>query len=129
MDLMTLSCIAAFSPLVGAALAGFLGWKLGRTFAHTVTIASVAISFIASVMVFMQVADGAHLDASLYTWLSGDGWNLHVGFLIDRLTVTMMCVVTFVSLMVHIYTIGYMADDPGLPAFSSPTSRSLHLLR
>jgi NADH-quinone oxidoreductase subunit L len=117
MDLMTLSCIAAFSPLVGAALAGFLGWKLGRTFAHTVTIASVAISFIASVIVFMQVSNGAHLDASLYTWLSGDGWNLHVGFLIDRLTVTMMCVVTFVSLMVHIYTIGYMADDPGYQRF------------
>jgi len=62
MDLFTLSCIAAFSPLVGAALAGFLGWKLGRTFAHTVTIASVAISFVASAMALVQVLHGATLD-------------------------------------------------------------------
>ena len=117
MDLMTLSCVAAFSPLVGAILAGFLGWKLGRAFAHTVTIASVAISFVASMMILMQVADGARMDSEVYTWLTGDGWKFEVGFLIDRLTVTMMCVVTFVSLMVHVYTIGYMADDPGYQRF------------
>ncbi|HTS85140.1 MAG TPA: NADH-quinone oxidoreductase subunit L, partial [Usitatibacter sp.] len=117
MDLMTLSCVAAFSPLVGAILAGFLGWKLGRAFAHSVTIASVAISFVASMMILGQVVDGAHLDSEVYTWLSGDGWKLQVGFLVDRLTVTMMCVVTFVSLMVHVYTIGYMADDPGYQRF------------
>src|SRR3954469_5035669 len=119
MDLFTLSCIAAFSPLVGAALAGFLGWKLGRTFAHTVTIASVAISFVASAMALTQVLHGATLDREVYTWLAGDGWRLQVGFLVDRLTVTMMCVVTFVSLMVHVYTIGYMADDPGYNRFFS----------
>jgi NADH-quinone oxidoreductase subunit L len=117
MDLFTISCIAAFSPLVGATLAGFLGWKLGRTFAHTVTIASVTISFIASVAALLQVYDGARLDAEVYTWLAGEGWKLQVGFLVDRLTVTMMCVVTFVSLMVHVYTIGYMADDPGYQRF------------
>src|SRR5687768_400291 len=117
MDLMTLSCIAAFAPLVGAILAGFLGWKLGRTFAHTVTIASVAISFVASLAALWQVWGGARLDAEVYTWLAGDGWRLQVGFLVDRLTVTMMCVVTFVSLMVHVYTIGYMADDPGYQRF------------
>ena len=117
MDLMTLSCVAAFSPLVGAILAGFLGWKLGRGFAHTVTIASVAISFAASVVVLMQVMNGAHLDAEVYTWIAGNGWKMQVGFLVDRLTVTMMCVVTFVSLMVHVYTIGYMADDPGYQRF------------
>ncbi|HUL97099.1 MAG TPA: NADH-quinone oxidoreductase subunit L [Usitatibacter sp.] len=117
MDLMTLSLIAAFAPLVGAILAGFLGWKLGRAFAHTVTIASVAISFVASVMAFQQVAAGARLDAEVYTWLAGDGWRLQVGFLVDKLTVTMMTVVTFVSLMVHVYTIGYMADDPGYQRF------------
>src|SRR3954470_14017496 len=117
MDLFTLSCIAAFSPLAGAILAGFLGWKLGRTFAHTVTIASVAISFIASAMALMQVLHGASLDREVYTWLAGDGWRLQVGFLVDRLTVTMMCVVTFVSLMVHVYTIGYMANDPGYQRF------------
>src|SRR6476469_7004245 len=119
MDLFTLSCIAAFSPLAGAILAGFLGWKLGRTFAHTVTIASVAISFAASAMALMQVLHGASLDREVYTWLAGDGWRLQVGFLVDRLTVTMMCVVTFVSLMVHVYTIGYMADDPGYQRFFS----------
>ncbi len=117
MDLMTLSSIAAFSPLVGAVLAGFLGWKLGRAFAHSVTIASVAISFAASLGALWLVAGGARLDAEVYTWLAGDGFRLQVGFLIDRLTVTMMCVVTFVSLMVHVYTIGYMADDPGYQRF------------
>src|SRR3954466_14453128 len=117
MDLMTLSCIAAFAPLVGAILAGFLGWKLGRTFAHTVTIASVAISFVASVLALWQVMHGARLDAEVYTWIAGEGFRLQVGFLVDRLTVTMMAVVTFVSLMVHVYTIGYMADDPGYQRF------------
>ncbi len=117
MDLMTLSCVAAFAPLVGAILAGFLGWKLGRAFSHTVTIAAVAISFAASLMALMQVVNGAHLDAELYTWMAGNGWKMQVGFLVDRLTVTMMCVVTFVSLMVHVYTIGYMADDPGYQRF------------
>src|SRR5688500_3544947 len=117
MTLYTLSCIAAFAPLVGAILAGFLGWKLGRTFAHTVTIASVAISFVASLAALWQVWGGARLDAEVYTWLAGEGWRLQVGFLVDRLTVTMMCVVTFVSLMVHVYTIGYMADDPGYQRF------------
>ncbi|HZZ91713.1 MAG TPA: NADH-quinone oxidoreductase subunit L [Usitatibacter sp.] len=119
MDLFTLSCIAAFAPLVGAVLAGFLGWKLGRAFAHWSTILSVAISFAASVACFLQVKNGASMDQSVYTWLQGEGWRLQVGFLVDRLTVTMMCVVTFVSLMVHIYTIGYMADDPGYQRFFS----------
>src|SRR4051812_11370756 len=117
MDLFALSCVAAFSPLAGAILAGFLGWKLGRRFAHTVTIASVAISFVASLMALQQVTGGARLDSEVYTWLSGESFRFQVGFLVDRLTVTMMCVVTFVSLMVHVYTIGYMADDPGYQRF------------
>ena len=117
MDLYTLCLVAAFAPLAGAALAGFLGWKLGRTFAHTVTIASVAVSLAASLAVFAKVAAGETLDATVYTWLTGENWRLQVGFLVDRLTVTMMVVVTFVSLMVHVYTIGYMADDPGYQRF------------
>src|SRR5689334_18431742 len=117
MDLFTISCIAAFSPLVGAILAGFLGWKLGRRFAHSVTILSVAISFVASLLALRQVMGGAHLDSEVYTWLAGDSFRFQVGFLVDRLTVTMMCVVTFVSLVVHVYTIGYMADDPGYQRF------------
>src|SRR5438128_7851422 len=99
MNLMTLSCIAAFAPLVGAMLAGFLGWKYGRRFAHTAAIGSVAISFIASLGALWQVWQGARLDAEVYTWLAGEGFRMQVGFLVDRLTVTMMCVVTFVSLM------------------------------
>jgi NADH-quinone oxidoreductase subunit L len=117
MNLFTLSCLAAFTPLVGSILAGLLGWKLGRRFAHSVTIASVAISFAASAMALVQVWHGAALNEEVYTWLAGDGFRLQVGFLVDRLTVTMMCVVTFVSLMVHVYTIGYMADDPGYQRF------------
>src|SRR5688572_6207610 len=119
MSLMQLSLIAAFSPLLGAALAGFFGWKLGRAFAHWSAILSVAISFVASLGAFKLVADGATLDAEVYTWLASDGVRLQVGFLVDRLTVTMMTVVTFVALMVHIYTIGYMADDPGYQRFFS----------
>ncbi len=119
MSLMTLSLIAAFSPLVGAALAGFLGWKLGRAFSHWSAILSVAISFLASAAAWLQVAGGATLDAEVYTWMEGETWKLQVGFLVDRLTVTMMTVVTFVSLMVHVYTIGYMADDPGYQRFFS----------
>src|SRR5215217_3286536 len=64
-----------------------------------------------------QVWHGERLDAEVYTWISGENFRLQVGFLVDRLTVTMMCVVTFVSLMVHVYTIGYMADDPGYERF------------
>jgi NADH-quinone oxidoreductase subunit L len=119
MDLMTLSCVAALAPLVGSILAGFLGWKLGRAFSHWVTIVSVALSFAASVAALLQVWHGARLDSSVYTWIAGEGFRLQVGFLVDRLTVTMMAVVTFVSLMVHVYTIGYMADDPGYQRFFS----------
>ena len=119
MDLMTLSCIAAFSPLVGVALAGFLGWKLGRAFAHWSAILSVLVSFLASLLCLYLVFLGARLDGEVFTWMAGEGFRLQVGFLIDHLTATMMCVVTFVSLMVHVYTIGYMADDPGYQRFFS----------
>ena len=104
MELMTVATIAAFAPLAGAALAGFLGWKLGRAFSHTVTIASVAISLVASLVLLREVAAGNSFAGALYTWLSGEGYSIHVGFLVDRLTAVMMVVVTFVSLMVHVYT-------------------------
>jgi NADH-quinone oxidoreductase subunit L len=119
MELKSLALVAAFSPLAGAIAAGFFGRKLGRSFAHTVTILSVAVSFAVSVMIFIEVLGGATLNESVYTWLAGPGFRLEVGFLIDKLTVTMMMVVTFVSLMVHVYTIGYMADDPGYQRFFS----------
>ena len=104
-------------PLLGAVLAGFLGRPLGRTFAHSVTIFAVAAAFVLSVFVFQDVQAGKTFNGAIYTWLVTDGINLQIGFLIDPLTVTMMLVVTFVSLMVHIYTIGYMAEDDGYTRF------------
>ncbi len=104
-------------PLLGALLAGFLGNKLGRAFSHSVTILGVTAAFILSVFVFQDVQAGKTFNGAIYTWLATDGINLQIGFLIDSLTVTMMLVVTFVSLMVHIYTIGYMAEDDGYTRF------------
>ncbi len=104
-------------PLLGAILAGFLGGRLGRTFAHSVTIAGVFASLILSFLVFQEVQVGKKFNDAIYTWLVTGGIKLQVGFLIDSLTATMMLVVTFVSLMVHIYTIGYMAEDEGYTRF------------
>ena len=111
--------IAAFAPLVGAIIAGFFGKRIGRTGSHCVTILGVLLSFVASVLVLQSVLAGTTFNGPLYTWATIGGVKFEVGFLIDSLTATMMCVVTFVSLMVHIYTIGYMADDPGYQRFFS----------
>ena len=107
------------APLAGAILAGLFGKLIGRTGAHVVTILGVAISFIVSVLIFNDVSAGNTFNGTVYTWMVSGGTNFEVGFLIDKLTVTMMIVVTFVSLMVHIYTIGYMHDDPGYTRFFS----------
>ena len=104
-------------PLVGAVLAGFAGPRLGRAFAHTVTILGVIAAFVLSCFVFQDVQAGKTFNGAIYTWLVTDGIKFEIGFLIDALTVTMMLVVTFVSLMVHVYTIGYMADDDGYTRF------------
>ena len=108
-------------PLVGAVLAGFLaprlGPRTGRAFAHSVTIFGVAASLVLSFFIFQDVLAGKSFNGSIYTWLVTGGVKLEVGFLIDSLTVMMMLVVTFVSLMVHIYTIGYMAEDEGYTRF------------
>ncbi|MFA7505157.1 MAG: NADH-quinone oxidoreductase subunit L [Burkholderiaceae bacterium] len=111
--------LAAFAPLVGAIVAGLFGRQVGRTGAHRVTIAGVAISFIASVWTLFDVLQGNTFNGALYTWAALENLSIEVGFLVDPLTATMMCVVTSVSLMVHIYTIGYMADDPGYQRFFS----------
>ncbi len=109
---------AAFAPLVGAIVAGFFGRSIGRRGAHMVTILGVLVSFIASAIVLKQVAlDGARFDATIYEWMVLGGLKMEVGFLVDGLTAMMMVVVTFVSLMVHIYTIGYMEEDPGYQRF------------
>ncbi|NRF70508.1 NADH-quinone oxidoreductase subunit L [Aquincola sp. S2] len=107
------------APLAGAVIAGFFGKTIGRRGAHVVTILGVLISFIVSVMVLRSVADGARFNATVYEWMVLGPLKMEVGFLIDGLTAMMMCVVTFVSLMVHVYTIGYMEDDPGYQRFFS----------
>jgi len=109
------------APLFGAIIAGLFGRQIGRAGAHTVTILGVAVSFGLSVLVFKHFAiDGATpYNASVYTWMVSDGVRFEVGFLVDNLTALMMTVVSFVSLMVHIYTIGYMHDDPGYQRFFS----------
>jgi NADH-quinone oxidoreductase subunit L len=112
--------IVAFAPLLGAILAGLFGKQIGRKGAHTVTIAGVLISFVASCVVAADVfGNGTTFNGSLYTWMVSGGVRFELGFLIDKLTVTMMLVVTSVSLMVHIYTIGYMIDDAGYQRFFS----------
>jgi NADH-quinone oxidoreductase subunit L len=111
--------LAAFAPLVGALVAGLFGRRIGRANSHRVTILGVAISFAASLWTLSDVLAGNTFDGAVYPWANIAGLNIEVGFLIDTLSATMMCVVTFVSLMVHIYTIGYMADDPGYQRFFS----------
>jgi len=109
------------ASLIGAIIAGLFGKAIGRSGAHIVTIAGVGTSFVLSLMAFNHlVFEGGEIyNATVYTWMVSDGLRFEVGFLIDHLTVMMMCVVTGVSLMVHIYTIGYMKDDPGYQRFFS----------
>jgi NADH-quinone oxidoreductase subunit L len=108
------------APLAGAIIAGFFGRYVGRRGSHAFTILGVLISFILSAMVLKSVAlDGARFNQTIYEWMVIGGLRMEVGFMVDGLTAMMMCVVTFVSLMVHIYTIGYMEDDPGYQRFFS----------
>ena len=109
--------IVPFAPLVGAIIAGLFGRAVGRAGAHWATILSVLISFLASCWIFIDVLQGNSFNGNVYTWVTMGDTPLHIGFLIDRLSALMMVVVTFVSLMVHIYTIGYMAEDPGYQRF------------
>ena len=117
----TLCLIIVLAPLAGALVAGLLGRQIGRAGAHSVTIAGVLVSFALSLVVFWEFVSGQAVPVSIdvYQWLSLASLEFKVGFLIDPLTVIMMVVVTFVSLMVHIYTIGYMHDDPGYQRFFS----------
>ena len=105
------------APLVGAVVAGLFGKQVGRKGAHTITILGVAIALAISVMTLFSVLDGARFNQTIYEWMVLGGLKMEVGFLVDGLTAMMMVVVTFVSLMVHIYTIGYMEEDPGYQRF------------
>lgn len=109
------------APLIGSLIAGLFGRYIGRAGAHWSTILGVAISFVLSVMVFKNIVvdHAGTFNQSVYTWLVSEGIKFEVGFMIDELTAMMMLVVTFVSLMVHIYTIGYMHDDAGYQRFFS----------
>ena len=115
--------IVPLAPLAGALLAGILGTsfggnRIGRRLSHTLTILGVLVAFILSAMTLKSVAlDGARFNETLYTWMVVGGLKMEIGFLVDGLTAMMMCVVTFVSLMVHIYTIGYMEEDEGYNRF------------
>ena len=111
--------LVPLAPLIGALVAGLGGRFIGRTGAHVVTILGVLIATVASFIVLSEVMKGTHFDGTVYTWAVVGGLKLEVGFLIDPLSALMMAVVSFVSLMVHIYTIGYMADDPGYQRFFS----------
>ncbi|MCN4143968.1 MAG: NADH-quinone oxidoreductase subunit L [Thiohalomonas sp.] len=109
------------APLIGSIIAGVFNAYISRAVAHTVTIAGVGLSFILALFVFKYFAfDGAQAyNETVYTWLVSDGIRFEVGFLIDNLTSMMLVVVSFVSLMVHLYTIGYMQEDPGYKRFFS----------
>ncbi len=114
----------ALAPLAGSLIAGVLGTafggnRIGRTASHSVTILGVLISFILSAITLQDVMSGARFDQTLYEWMVVGSLKMEIGFLVDSLTATMMCVVTFVSLMVHVYTIGYMAEDEGYNRFFS----------
>src|SRR5487761_638447 len=119
MSMFSLYLLVPLAPLAGALLAGLFGRTLGRTGSHLVAILGVAISFVASVVIAQDVYAGHVFNGTVYTWLTTEDISLVVGFLIDPLTVTLMLIVTFVSLMVHIYTVGYMAEDPGYQRFFS----------
>ena len=108
-----------FAPLVASIVVGLWGPRLGRGASHWLCILGVAASFVASIVVARDVQAGNVFNGDVYAWLVSGDLKLAIGFLIDPLTTTMLLVVTFVSLMVHIYTIGYMADDPGYTRFFS----------
>ncbi len=119
MEMQKLYLLVPMAPLIGAMIAGLFCRVIPRWVAHTATIAGVAVAFIASVLIFKDVLAGHTYNGPVYTWLTSGDYKFEVGFLIDTLTATMMLVVTFVSLMVHIYTIGYMHEDAGYNRFFS----------
>ncbi|GJL71803.1 MAG: NADH-quinone oxidoreductase subunit L [Nitrosomonas sp.] len=117
--MQTLYLLVPLAPLIGAITAGLFGRFIGRTWSHRITISLVFVSLIASIVIFFDVLDGNTFNGSVYTWLVTGDTRFEIGFLIDQLSATMMVVVSLVSLMVHIYTIGYMHDDPGYQRFFS----------
>ena len=118
MSFESLCLLIVLAPLAAAVIAGLGGRFVGRAGAHTICIAGVTLSFAASAWILKQMLDGAPVfNQAVYTWAVSDGIRMEIGFLIDNLSALMMTVVSFVSLAVHVYTIGYMRDDPGYQRF------------
>lgn len=114
-----IALVMVFAPLLGSALAGFFGKLLGKKGAHWITIVLVGISFICALFIanFVFIDQAKPLDVNLFTWVQSETYTIHVGFLIDRLSAAMLLLVTFVSTLVHIYSIGYMDGDDGYQRF------------
>ena len=120
---LLLISILVFAPLLGSIIAGFFGKLIGRTATHRVAVALMVISFIAALIVAKSVfIDGKIVNQLLYHWFADSHYSFNIGFLVDQLTAVMLIVVTFISLLVHIYTIGYMHEDPGYQRFFSYVS-------
>jgi NADH-quinone oxidoreductase subunit L len=117
--MQTLYLTVALAPLAGALISGLLCMKMSNRAAHTVTILLMIVSTVGAGIVFNNVLQGHTFNGPVYTWLISGATHFEIGFLIDRLSAAMMLVVTFVSLMVHVYTIGYMQGDPGYNRFFS----------
>jgi len=115
----TLLLVIALAPLVSSIIVGLFGRSIGRAASHWLTTASVGLSFVLSLVVLNDVIHGARFNATIYHWMTVGSLHMEIGFMIDGLSALMMAVVTFVSFMVHIYTIGYMADDDGYQRFFS----------
>ncbi|MFZ2508832.1 MAG: NADH-quinone oxidoreductase subunit L, partial [Steroidobacteraceae bacterium] len=120
MTIQQVCLLIVLVPLAAAVTTGLGGRYISRAAAHWLCCGGVAISFAASAWILKQLLDGAPvLNEAVYTWAFSDGIGMEIGFLIDKLSALMMTVVTFVSLAVHVYTIGYMRDDPGYRRFFS----------
>jgi NADH-quinone oxidoreductase subunit L len=117
--MQSLYLIIPLAPLIGALVSGLLCMKIGNRAAHSITIFGMVVSTVGAAVVFYDVLQGHSYNGPVYTWLISGETRYEIGFLIDRLSAIMMLVVTFVSLMVHVYTIGYMHDDPGYNRFFS----------
>src|SRR5829696_8472569 len=119
MTMQQMYLVVPMVPLLASIVVGLWGHRMPRAASHWITIVAVAISFVASVIIFRDVLAGNTFNGDVYVWANAGDVKMAIGFLIDPLTALMLIVVTFVSLMVHIYTIGYMADDDGYSRFFS----------
>src|SRR6188768_4156973 len=118
-EMQKLYLLVPLAPLAGALIAGLLGRVIGPSWSHRTTIAFMLVCVGGSIAVFLDVLKGNVYNGSVYTWMTAGDTRFEIGFLIDQLSATMMVVVSLVSLMVHIYTIGYMHGDPGYQRFFS----------